>query len=111
MGVWQLKLWRARLLRRLGPEITAHLCAGYQLGQVLIVPPEVDFGGPALSCHAQTIVTRGRVNKLTSGPGFAIFAPLRYPLDQLIIAHLEVRSACTLSSRPAANNTALAKAM
>ncbi|MGH8057279.1 MAG: penicillin acylase family protein, partial [Candidatus Entotheonellia bacterium] len=29
-GVWQGKLWRARLLRQLGPERTAQLCEGYQ---------------------------------------------------------------------------------
>jgi penicillin amidase len=49
MGVWQLKLWRARLLRRLGPELTARLCEGYQPGQALIIPPDVDFSGPALN--------------------------------------------------------------
>jgi penicillin amidase len=49
MGVWQLKLWRTRLLRRLGPELTAKLCEGYQPGHVLIVPPGADFSGPAMS--------------------------------------------------------------
>jgi penicillin G amidase len=46
MGVWQVKLWRARLLRQLGPELTAKLCEGYQTGQPLIVPPAVGFEGP-----------------------------------------------------------------
>jgi penicillin amidase len=49
MGVWQVKLWRARLFRQLGPELTAKLCEGYQAGQALIVPPGVDFSGPVLS--------------------------------------------------------------
>jgi penicillin G amidase len=49
MGVWQMKLWRARLLRHLGPELTAKLCEGYQTGQPLIVPPGVDFSGPVLN--------------------------------------------------------------
>lgn len=53
MGVWQVKLWRARLLRHLGPELTAKLCEGYQPGHVLIVPPEVDFNGPAMNGLAE----------------------------------------------------------
>jgi len=49
MGVWQVKLWRARLLRHLGPELTAKLCEGYQTGQPLIVPPAMDFEGSVLN--------------------------------------------------------------
>jgi len=48
MGTWQMKLWRAKLLRHLGPQLTARLCQGYQPGQPLIIPPGVDFTGPAL---------------------------------------------------------------
>lgn len=48
MGPWQMKLWRARLLRHLGPKLTAKLCQGYQPGQPLIIPPGVDFTNPAL---------------------------------------------------------------
>ena len=44
-GVWQAKLWRARLLRHLGPELTAKLYAGDPPGQPLIIPPEVDDDG------------------------------------------------------------------
>ncbi len=47
-GVWQAKLWRARLLRLLGPELTAKLCEGYQPGHPLIIPPGVDYTGQAL---------------------------------------------------------------
>ena len=35
-GVWQAKLWRARLLRQLGPERTARLYADDASGQPLI---------------------------------------------------------------------------
>jgi penicillin amidase len=48
-GVWQAKLWRARLVRLLGPERTATLCEGYEPGQPLIIPPGVDFRGPLLN--------------------------------------------------------------
>jgi penicillin amidase len=47
-GVWQAKLWRARLLRRLGPELTAKLYADDLPGQPLIIPPDVDYDGAAL---------------------------------------------------------------
>jgi penicillin G amidase len=48
-GVWQAKLWRARLLHHLGPELTAKLYADEASGQPLIIPPGVDYHGPALS--------------------------------------------------------------
>jgi penicillin G amidase len=48
-GIWQAKLWRARLLRRLGPDLTAKLYAETPSGQPLIIPPGVDYHGPALN--------------------------------------------------------------
>jgi penicillin amidase len=48
-GVWQGKLWRARLLRQIGPELTAKLYADETSGQPLIIPPGLDYSGPALS--------------------------------------------------------------
>jgi penicillin G amidase len=48
-GAWQAKLWRARLLRSLGPELTAKLYADDAAGQPLIIPPGVDYRGPALN--------------------------------------------------------------
>jgi penicillin amidase len=47
MGTWQTKAWRARLLRHLGPARTAYLCPGTQPNPMLIVPPGVDYRGPA----------------------------------------------------------------
>ena len=47
MGPWQAKLWRARLLRHLGPELTATLCPGTQPALTLIVPPGAEHPGPA----------------------------------------------------------------
>lgn len=51
-GAWQAKLWRARLLRHLGPELTAKLYADTSSGQPLIIPPGVDYHGPALNSLA-----------------------------------------------------------
>jgi penicillin G amidase len=48
-GVWQAKLWRARLLRHLGPERTAILYTDKASGQPLIIPPGVDYRGLELN--------------------------------------------------------------
>jgi penicillin amidase len=48
MGTWQTKAWRARLLRHLGPARTAYLCPGTGPNPMLIVPPGVEYRGPAL---------------------------------------------------------------
>lgn len=44
-GIWQAKLWRARLLRHLGPELTARLYGGDPPGQPLIIPPDGEDSG------------------------------------------------------------------
>ena len=48
MGVFEGKLWRARLVGKLGPARAARLLKGYQAGHLLIVPPGVDYAGPEL---------------------------------------------------------------
>ncbi len=48
MGVWESKIWRARLLNQLGPARTALLHPGYAQGQRVIVPPGGEFHGAAL---------------------------------------------------------------
>jgi penicillin amidase len=45
MGPWQLKAWRARLLRQLGAERAAALCPGLEPAPMLIVPPGVEWSG------------------------------------------------------------------
>jgi len=49
MGSWQSKLWRARLLRRVGSELASTLCSVIQMppSPTLIVPPGGPFPGPA----------------------------------------------------------------
>ena len=80
MGTWQLKVWRGRLLRHLGAEMTARLCPGTQPNPMLIIPPGVEYddgvtdGFAALqSCEAAltagTEVVQVRGESL-SGNGF-----------------------------------------
>ena len=46
MGSFEGKLWRARLLRELGPEKAARTLPGYQPGHLVIVPPGGVYEGP-----------------------------------------------------------------
>ena len=48
MGRLEQKMWRARLLNGIGPERAAKLLKGYPTGQLLVVPPGVDYDGPML---------------------------------------------------------------
>ena len=48
MGVFEGKLWRARLVNTLGPEKAAKLLHGYQPGHLLVVPPGAEYDGPVL---------------------------------------------------------------
>ena len=45
MGVFESKMWRARLVNVLGPDIAAKLLPGYQQGQLLIVSPGAEYLG------------------------------------------------------------------
>ncbi|MCZ6535826.1 MAG: penicillin acylase family protein [Chloroflexi bacterium] len=45
MGVFESKVWRAQMVRHLGPEKAATLFPGYQPGQPLILPPGTPYGG------------------------------------------------------------------
>ena len=47
--MWQGKLWRARLLRQIGPELTAKLYTDEPSTQPLIMPPGLDYCGPVLN--------------------------------------------------------------
>ncbi len=46
MGVFESKLWRARMVAKAGPEAAARLSPGRQPGQLLILPPGETFKGP-----------------------------------------------------------------
>ena len=49
MGVFESKLWRARVLNELGPQRAAKLFPGYQPGHLLILPPGQVYGGEVLN--------------------------------------------------------------
>ena len=53
MGVFEGKLWRARLANALGAKKAAELIRGYQPGHLMIVPPGVDYRGAALNGLAE----------------------------------------------------------
>ena len=46
MGVFESKVWRARMVGKLGPEGAARLFPGYEPGQLLILPPGALYTGP-----------------------------------------------------------------
>ena len=46
MGVFESKLWRARMVGKLGPEQAGRLHPGYEPGQLLILPPGAAYSGP-----------------------------------------------------------------
>ena len=46
MGVFESKLWRARMVAKAGPEAAGRLSPGRQPGQLLILPPGEAFSGP-----------------------------------------------------------------
>ena len=48
MGIFEGKLWRARLVNELGPEAAAKLFTGYEPGQLVITPPGATYDGPLL---------------------------------------------------------------
>ncbi len=45
MGVFESKLWRARMVRDMGPEAAGQLFPGYEPGHLLILPPGATAGG------------------------------------------------------------------
>ena len=53
MGPWTAKLWRARLLRQLGPERAAELTRAAQPHPLLIVPPGAEYRGMRADGYAE----------------------------------------------------------
>ena len=47
MGVFEGKIWRAKLVNHLGPGRAAELLSGYEAGHLLTVPPGGLYSGPA----------------------------------------------------------------
>ena len=53
MGVYEAKLWRARLVNDLGPQRAAEVLPGYQQGHLLVVPPGAEYDGAVADVLAQ----------------------------------------------------------
>ena len=69
MGTFESKLWRARLVRELGPEKAARLLPGYEPGHLVIVPPGAAFEGPAADA-LQGAAEGFQRHQLDGRPGF-----------------------------------------
>ncbi|HAA94236.1 MAG TPA: hypothetical protein DCE26_00910 [Dehalococcoidia bacterium] len=46
MGVFESKLWRARMVREIGPEAAGNLFPGFEPGHLVILPPGATSPGP-----------------------------------------------------------------
>ena len=68
MGVFEGKLWRARLVNTFGPEKAARLLKGYQPGQLLIVPPGGTYSGEYLDGLRELSANMEHVKWLQDGP-------------------------------------------
>ena len=53
MGLWQVKAWRARLVRQLGAARASALCPGTQANPMLILPPGVAYDGAPIEGLAE----------------------------------------------------------
>ena len=53
MGVYEGKLWRARLVNEFGAERAAEIIPAYQEGHLLITPPGEEYGGGAWGALVQ----------------------------------------------------------
>ncbi|MFZ5823817.1 MAG: penicillin acylase family protein [Bacillota bacterium] len=53
MGVWEVKLWRGRLLQAVGPETVARLYRGTQPGERVMLPPGGTYSGRASDALAE----------------------------------------------------------
>ncbi len=68
MGVFEGKLWRARLVNTLGPEKAAELLRGYQRGHLVIIPPGHPYEGEALDGLEELSRNMAAIEWLTEHP-------------------------------------------
>ncbi len=66
MGVFEAKLWRARLVQALGPEATAKLFPGYEQDQLVIVPPGLRYDGPMEQALEELSISMEAIEGLAS---------------------------------------------
>ena len=89
MGVFESKLWRARLLAHLGPEATARLYPGYEGGQLLILPPQARYSGPVeqgLEELSRAVAHLNWLNETDSGSNSWVLAGSRTASGKPLLA-------------------------
>ncbi len=69
LGVWEMKVWRARLARTIGAEAAAKLFRGYQQGNLLTTPPGDLFEGAELDGLDELIAAIDLAGDLAFGEG------------------------------------------
>ena len=70
MGVFESKVWRARMVRAMGPEKAGKLFPGYEPGHLLILPPGATAGGTldtGLKQLAEGAVALNYLSEMDSG--------------------------------------------
>ncbi len=61
MGVWEGKLWRAKLMNRLGPELLKALYPTEREGDLLILPPGATFQGAVETAVSELLAVAGGI--------------------------------------------------
>ena len=67
MGVFESKIWRAQVVRKLGPEKAASLIPGYEPGQLVILPPGEAYDGPLSDCFEELKEGAAALSHLSAG--------------------------------------------
>ena len=70
MGVFESKVWRARMVREMGPEAAGKLFPGFEPGYLMILPPGSTFPGPldeGLKELAEGAAGLNHLNEMDSG--------------------------------------------
>ncbi|MEE9249192.1 MAG: penicillin acylase family protein [Dehalococcoidia bacterium] len=62
MGSFERKLWSARLVNHLGPEVAATLMPAFREGHLLIVPPGAEYSGPSLNDLKELLKDAGSIS-------------------------------------------------
>ena len=84
MGVFESKVWRARMVKEMGPEAAGQLFPGYEPGHLLILPPGAVAGGAldtGLKELAEGAAALNHLSEMDSGSNSWVVAgePAREP--------------------------------
>ena len=89
MGVFESKVWRAQIVRQLGPERAAKRFPGYQPGQLLILPPGTAYAGSlddGLEELSQGVAALNHLNETDMGSNSWVIAGDRTATGKPILA-------------------------